>query len=151
HKNLVDVLQRVADDVEAFAQQFLVEIDVGSAAEIERGKVALDVGAGDVDVIRLRHTGNALEDALGRGSDQQLRQTLVLLQSIGDGDAAEFPFALAVGAPHRTGNVLAADRLDYHRTGLLHDPHEGVGDLQDVALGQILLAEQTEPVVGDGV
>ena len=113
--------------------------------------VALDVAAGDVDVVRFRHAIQPLEDPLGGRGNEDLGQLLILLEPFRQGDAAEFPLTILVGTPHGAGDVLAGNGLDHHGTGFLHDPDEGVRDVQDVAVRQPLLLEQLEPVAGDGI
>src|SRR5690606_33966271 len=120
-------------------------------AEVEALVVAFDIGAGDVDVIGFRYAIQPGQHTLGGGGDKDLRQLLILFEPFWQGDAAELTLAILVGTPHGTSDVLAGDRFDHHGAGFLHDPDEGVRNIQDVAVGQSLLLEKLEPVAGDGV
>mmetsp|Transcript_77734 Transcript_77734/g.237858 ORF Transcript_77734/g.237858 Transcript_77734/m.237858 type:complete len:375 (-) Transcript_77734:44-1168(-) len=151
NENLVQLRQCRTDDVKPLFEQLLVLGNVVRARKVECLEVLFNVRPRYVDVVHLRYALDALEDALGRWGDQQVGQLLVVLQAVRELQAAEFAVALAVGAPHGACDVLTADRLDHHRASLLHDPDQGVRDVEDVAVSQALLPEQFEPMVGNGV
>ena len=66
-----------------------------SAAEREAEglMVARDVGAGDIDVICLRHAVQPLEDPLGGRGDEDLGQLRSFFSPFRQGDAAELALA----------------------------------------------------------
>ncbi len=128
-EDLIQLGQGVADHVEALFEQHFVAINVSRRAEAESLVVALDVGTGDVDVVRFRHAIQAFQYAFGGRGDENFRQLLILLEPFRQGDAAEFALTILVGTPHGACDVLTGDRLDQHGAGFLHDPDERMGNI----------------------
>ena len=75
----------------------------------------------------------------------------VCVYTISNGNATEFTAALAVVTPHGASNVLTCNRLNHDWASLLHDPHKGVGHVEDVRVRETLLLEELEPVTGNSV
>ena len=93
----------------------------------------------------------AAVESLGGRRDDRVRQLLVLVHAVGQGDAVDLALALLVHRPDRgaggAGQVIAHDDLDRHDVQPAAHDHVGIGIVDHVVRADV--GRLLEPEAGD--